>query len=131
MKESERLMKEMKSQNEAIFMENSKYLKANAKKYLKSIPKSLNNKNQISEDDNDDDEENSQQQIRGYSNAARDKPRPNTDTSSLDYKNQIKNYKYVNGRLRSQLMRAFLKYNPKIHHDNVIKLGEINPDIKQ
>jgi len=123
MKEAERIMKDLKKDNEEIFMGNSEYLQANAKKYLKSVPKTLKSKA-------------IEEQVEEEKDYALFKPnanseRPQTDISQHEKNKQVKNFKYVNNQIRSQLMRAFLKYNPKIHHDNVMKLGQINPDIKK
>ena len=132
MKDSERIMKDMKKENEEIFLKNSEYLQASATKYLGSnaFPKlSSLNKSELNE----------QSSYKTKPHTAANTARPNrqqqiTDYSDIsDYDNisKVKNFKYVNNRLRSDLMRAFLKYNPKIHHDNVMKLADLNPDIKK
>jgi hypothetical protein len=42
-----------------------------------------------------------------------------------------KNFRYINDNYRTQLMRAFLNYNPKIHHANLLSLVEKDPLIQK
>jgi len=122
MRETEKIMKEMKKDNEDILIGTSKYLTMNATKYLQTMPKILSNTNA----ENVVDEKENQMHGPLIPNI----PRPMTDISQYEKNRQVKNFKYVNAQVRSQLMRAFSKYNPKIHHDNVMKLGAINNEIR-
>jgi hypothetical protein len=44
---------------------------------------------------------------------------------------KMKNFVYVNDFVRSKFMSSFLNYNPTTHHNNVIRLGQVNDDIRR
>ena len=87
MKLSEKMMKEMRQDNDAILEEKANYILRNTQK--------LN---------------------------------PNTNLENFQNKN---NFNYVNSYMRNKLMNEFLRYNPKLHHYKLLKLGEVFPDVKK
>jgi len=50
--------------------------------------------------------------------------------SSIISKNLIKNFSYVNDNYRNQLNNAFLKFNPKVHYENLYYLQQVDPNVK-
>ena len=50
--------------------------------------------------------------------------------SSIISKNLIKNFSYVNDNYRNQLNNAFLKFNPKVHYENLYYLQQVDSNVK-